>query len=56
MFTDPETGELIEPPRFDTYGREYGTPLWNGGPILGGPNWREWIVAKIQRDLARERT
>lgn len=26
----------------DEYGRPYGEPLWRGGPILGGADWREF--------------
>ena len=27
----------------DEYGREWGKPLWENGPILGGLDWQEFV-------------
>jgi hypothetical protein len=46
---DRRTGEEIDDnvPR-DEYGRPWGSRLWPNGPILGGPNWREFVAAKAK--------
>jgi len=49
MHTDPTTGEISERDltTHDEHGRPWGKPLWEGGPINGGVDWRTWVPAML---------
>jgi len=47
-----QTGEILDPLIHAPCGRRWGERLWEGGPILGGQNWREFAQQQADRKRA----
>jgi hypothetical protein len=35
----------------DDYGRPWGVRLWEGGPILGGIDWRDFVEKRFAIEM-----